>query len=182
MIYVIALSKLCPHHRLSAVGGNGSTLSDDESESVSRETSPCSESPQPAVVLHDNDTSTTSPPPPSTTSPASEHQMTTGTSMEESSSSSSINAAQPLPEGVSSTDLVVSSQSTTTTLTAGDLPEQQQVEKPINNSLAHQLNMRIKSKASTVRKREKGREWFSIGPPTGELQTFWIVRLPRRLF
>lgn len=49
---------LCPAGPNSC-GGNGSTLSDDESESVSRETSPCSESPQPAP-LHDNDT----PPPP----------------------------------------------------------------------------------------------------------------------
>ena len=126
-----------PRSLVGSSSTNGSTLSDDESESVSRETTPCSESPQ----LADNETPT--PPPPAATTVVPSSAMTTTCNEEQQQEdqqqqpTSNINARVSSPEGSgASTDFGASSLSSS------------QVVGEETQSLAHQLNLRIKPKVS----------------------------------
>lgn len=102
----------------------GNTLSDDDSENISRETSPCLESPQPGS-LHGND------------SPPSPQSLTTSTAA--TTTTGNINARFS-PEGTSSVGATAAAEA------APKSPVLHYQQHHFNNSLANHLNKGNKSK------------------------------------
>lgn len=137
-------------------GGGGNPLSDDDSESVSRETSPCSESPRPASLHGSDDNSSSHPqlqqaaPTPSQSTAeaavsAGTAEATTSTTSTSTGTNSSSELFSMSPAANNSADCFMAASSVQPPVPVHLLPSEAS-----SNIIAHHLHMRNKSKVNLI--------------------------------